>query len=264
MSEYGTPEIRVMVGGWLASNVASVQVVTDRAAPVGLAVVDLDLEDLPTPRPATSDLVTIDLGFAGGSLTRAFAGRVRATEPKRLLQLICHDRMRDLGDVFVREALRNVRLQDVVRRLLDRAGLPSDAYELSSAATTERHLFVAARKSALVLLEGARQAWGVPWDLYARADGRIVFAPWAETAEALAEPVLDLVYGENLLELTPRPEGTGTAASLLAPWVRSGHRVQLTDSRLWQRAVVARVERCTHQVAPAGGGRTRIEWTLAN
>jgi len=259
--EYGTPDLRVTVGDWLASSVASVQIVTDRSAPVGLATVDLDLEDLPTPRPAIGDAVVVDLGFRGGSLARAFSGRVRATEPSRLLQLTCHDRVRDLDDALVREALRNVDLHDVARRLFDLAGL-ANAHVLGLAPTPRRHLFTADRKGVLVLLERARRSWGVDWDLYARADGKIVFAPWAETDEAKAEPVLDLVYGQNLLELTPRPEGTGTALTLLAPWARAGHRVTLTDSRLWRRAVVARVERCTHQVDPQGGGRTRLEWTL--
>lgn len=258
--EYGAPDIRVTIAGWTTARVASCVLTTDRSAPIGRAEISLDLEDLPTPSPAAGDAITVDLGFRGGDLVRAWEGRVRQTEPGRLFRIVGQDGIRDLADVVLTQAYRNVSLQDVARFLLERAGV--SRFVLGTAKTDRQHLFVARGQGVLALLEEARRSWGVDWDLFTRArTGEVVFAPWAETAEALADSAAELEYGRNLVDLVARPEGTGTAETWAMPWLRAGHRVHITDARLWKAAEAVRCERVTHELMPRKGGKTRIEWT---
>lgn len=253
---YGTPAARVRIGD-LEVTPESVRISSDRRAPIARAEIALD-RDLSGRLEVGQDLV-VALGYLGQALTPAFRGRIWELRPERLVRIVALDRMKDLTDVTIRQAFRNVTLQEVVSWCLEYAGV-SD-YTLSSRDTPRRHHFVAAQDTALDVLRRATQAWGVDWDCYADADGVVWVLPWEESPRAQAAPVAELEYGDDLTALEPRLQGTGMAETFLAPWVQHSHRVRLRDDRLWGAEVLVRVERVEHTV-DSQRARTRIEWTL--
>lgn len=253
---YGTPEALVIVGD-LEVAPESVRVSSDRHAPIARAEVSLD-RDFEGQVSIGQDLV-VCMGYRGQGLMRMFRGRVREVSPGRVVSLVAQDRMRDLADVRIRQAFRNVTIQEVITWCFERAGVNS--YTLSPAFLPRRHHFIVADETGLDVLRRAAETWSVPWDYYADADGTVWVMPWEESPRAQADPVVDLEYGDNLLSLEPRLAGTGTAEMLLTPVIQHSHRVVIRDDRLWHAEVLARVERVEHRLDEQGG-RTRIEWTL--
>lgn len=253
---YGTPEAQVAVGD-LEVAPESVRVSADRHSPIARAEVVLD-RDFEGQVSIGQDLV-VCMGYRGQALHRVFRGRVREVTPGRCITMVAQDRMRDLADVRIRQAFRNVTIHEVLTWCFERAGVNS--YRASGAFLPRRHHFIVADETVLDILRRAIETWSVSWDYYADPDGTVWVMPWEECPRAQADPVADLEYGDNLIALEPRLAGTGTAEMELAPAIQHSSRVMIRDDRLWHAEVLARVERIEHHL-DASGGRTRIEWTL--
>lgn len=252
---YGTPEAVVLIGDH-ETQPETVRVIADRHAPIARAEITLD-RDFAGEVTVGQDLV-VAMGYRGQALIPVFRGRVREASPMRVIRLVAQDRMRDLADQRITQAFRNVTLQEVITWCFERAGV--DNYSMSPASLPRRHHFVMAREPVLEALRRAIQTWSVPWDTYSDSEGTIWVLPWEESPRARAEPVAELVYGENLLSLEPRLAGTGATEMVLMPAISHSHRVVIRDDRMWRAEALARVERVEHLMSPEGG-RTRIEWT---
>jgi hypothetical protein len=256
--QYGTPRVHVVIGNQRVDSPTACRVELDRSAPIGRAEISVDREVL-GGRVAVGQDVSLAMGFLGSSLFPVLSGKVMDLESGRLLKVVVHDKMRELTEAPVKLALRNVTCQEAVGACMSYLGLQA---VMSSTRTTRRHHFIAASIPGLEVLRRAREAWDLDWDAWATEKGEIWFGPWADSPRAKADLQLELEYGRNLLELTPRDASTGTCETFLSPWLRHSHRVSIRDTRLWQRQVTARVERVEHLVEQQRGGRTRIAWTL--
>lgn len=260
MNEYGVPEARVLIGSIEVEAVESCVVTLDRAAPIVRAEISLDRGQDAVEGLKEGDEVALDLGYRGEALAPVLRGTVATIEPGRLVRFVVLDRMKTLAGTKILKAFRNVTAHEVMSWCLEHAGV--DEYSLGAESTARRHHFIGRNEGLLDVARRVRESWGLQWDLYCDAAGVVRFMPWSETAEALEEPVADLVWGGNLLELQPKSGNgaTGVLETFLLPWVRQGHRVNVLDAELWGRDVVVRAERVTHRIE--GGGRTEIEWTV--
>ena len=258
--DYGVPEAIVHVNDGEELSPVSVLVAGARMAPIGRAVVELDLEGEALAVKA-GDRIEVLLGYRETGVRRVFKGKVKVVDPGRVVRLTCLDRMQDLGEpeARIRQSFVSVTAQDVMSWCLERAGV--DEFTLGAGATPRRHHFVCKNLSVLQVCKMVRESWGLDWDYYADPDGVVWFVPWAESPRALADPVLDLEYGVNITRWQPSTNSTGILETYLAPEVRHSDRIRITDDRLSGLRVVARVERATHELDKVGGC-TRIEWTV--
>jgi hypothetical protein len=254
---YGVPEVRVMAEGRELDGLAFVRVVSSRTSPVdrleaGFVTV--------AGAPLEGERIAVAMGYRGQAPTVVFGGRVRDVAGAGPVEVTAQDVVRELRDTRVRQAFRNATFAEVVRWSLQRAGVRTVV--LGSAETPRRHLFIAANQPVLDVCRAAQRTWGLEdWDLYGAPDGSVYVVPWAESARALEEPVLDLEYGQNVTEFEPRGERQGIVETWLAPWVKHSHRVRLRHESLWPGALVARVDQVEH-AWDRQGGRTRVEWSV--
>ncbi len=253
----GATECRVLVDG-VETVPSHVRTTDARTTPIGRAEITFEREG----DVALQDGAPLEVWLGDGltAAQRVFKGRIRGVLEGDRVGVLALDGMRDLRDVLLLQAFRNVDVHQVFQWAFERAGVT--AYTLGSAKTRRSHHFICRNEPLLALFERARATWGLAsWDFYADADGEIWFLPWAEAPGALADPVAELVSGENLLDVQPRTIDLGTAETFVLPAIHHSDLVILEDTETWGRRATVRVERVSHEWTK-DRARTRVEWAI--
>jgi hypothetical protein len=251
MMDYGVPEIVLTVDGGRV-DARRVALVSARVAPC--AVLEMGAEAPVAP----GAVVTLAGGYRGTGVWHMFRGAVvpGATDSGAARAL---DGGRLLSDAQVVRCWVRPSLAEVLRDVAAAAGLGL-VFEDEAALPQSRPLHFVSGDAATAAVRSALRLWGLSqWDWWVDPDdGRLHVGPWERSRRAHALPVLTLRAGENLLDVNASRDGTGTAATVFAPWVRHGHRVSLALAS--GDVFLARLDRVSHEFGPRGG-KTELEWT---
>ena len=257
-----TPDWAILVGEYSIERLLELEIVSSRLQPLDTCRLVVDNSDGRADVLAEGDVVSVGIGDRSTGLAPVFHGEVERREAGGRLVLEARDVMLALLRHEVTMQWLRVRPQDVARQLLRQVGLEGT---LGTAELAPRHAVVGRGQSGMKLLQEMDRNWGLGWDLYCEADGRVFWGPWSESPRARLSAELELpifVHGESLLELEPAEEGgVGRAKTWLTPSVAHSAFVGLQDDRLWKRQVLARVDTVTHRIG-ASGAFTTFDWSV--
>ncbi len=261
MYAYIAPYAAATIGPWVSNKLSGVSIFSSRINAIDVAEITLPDEGLGIDAITKGMPVAIALGYREVGMWPTFAGRVDDVSWGRIVTIYCKDRMEDLRkDVKITKSFVDATPQEIVKYGLTQAGIAD--FALGTTPLPRRHHFVSRSLNVIQLVKQVNRTWGLDWSFYFEPDGRFCWQPWEESDRYNGgQPMATLEYGQNILDLVPSDEQTGTLTTFSLPFIKHSNLIILRDRRFWESEVLVRAERI-HYNHGEKATEMKIEWRI--